>query len=203
MIMMFMDSSTIIPELDGESEDSPIDSDSYSFADAASADFERESPYQRLFISTFKPWRVLEFIPELDYAVSSWPRYVRQDVLTFKPTLTSKARVEFAHSQITPWAVDEAVFSIQRYLRERDLVENIIVDAIQDPESPPPPNITITVYLEELTSERRFEIWDALAEKVENALVPWKPEHRIVVVVISSRGGKWNQENSTGLPQSL
>ena len=105
-----------------------------------------------------------------------------------EPILTDRARFELGRSEVTPWAVDEAVFAVHRTLHNKGLSSDIVVDAVQDPESPPPPTIGITVFVKDVTSKDRFELWDSLAQEVEEALSRWKPEHRIVVIVKKDGG---------------
>ncbi len=124
-------------------------------------------------------------------------KHTAREMPKFQADLTDRAREELAQSENTPWAVDDAIFALRRQLRERGLEGHIMVDAIQDPESPPPPVIAITVSVQELTSQRWFELWDALAKEVELAIGPWKPDHRVVIVVRRSQGGEWSQGNST------
>lgn len=160
--------------------------------------FERGGVYHFLSV---KPRRVTKLTFErMVRQFSTYLEAVARRLPRFQANLTDRARAELAQSESTLWAVDDAVFALRNQMRERGLEGHIEVDAVQDPESPPPPAIAITASVKELTSERWFELWNELAREAEAAMGPWKPDHRIVVVVRRDRGGEWSRGNSTSLP---
>lgn len=134
-----------------------------------------------------------------EFSLPAIPEFLLPDVPPrIMATLTQRARAELQFSPNTQWAVDESVVAIRGELGEIEPVTDIEVDAIQDAESPPPRTIEILVRIRGLDTKDRFAIWNRLAEVVEVALQPWRPDHRIVVTVKRGRRG----DGSAGLSEA-